>query len=244
MAAEFLAQLPTVPVESLPAGSDCPICSDTYSTEPTENGDIDSPVRLPCDHIIGGECIRKWLSSGANTCPLCRCQFFASTLHESDSPDFSDSSEEDSPVESPDENSLLLRAGILASQLEAQHARRLRHAARQAGERALYRQLQREGARLPPLPVSVPGISASEAPSREIDIHESLAPQRVDRNEEAFFEQLQRMGAFNEPIGSRMRLNDDRRLANRLRWHEHRSHGRVYYPDGYVVNGVRGGEWS
>lgn len=259
MAAEFLAQLPSVPVESLPAGSDCPICSDAYPAEPTESGiarlarlllgksheatkAIDSPVRLPCNHIIGGECIRTWISSGGTTCPLCRHRLFSLARNETHRPHLDNGHEAHFPTASPGEASRLLTLAIQAALEGRERPQDIRP--RQVRERALYLRLQREGARLLPLPEGIQGISASGDSSREISMNESLAPQRFDRNEEALFEQLQRMGAFNEPIGSRRRLNDDRRLMNRLQWYYHRSHGLVYFPDDNVVNGVRGGEWS
>lgn len=34
---------------------------------------VDEPVRLPCSHILGSECLKQWLSSsGAASCPLCK----------------------------------------------------------------------------------------------------------------------------------------------------------------------------
>lgn len=46
---------------------DCPIHYDT----PTR------PVRTPCNHTFCAECLTHWLRT-ANTCPMCRAQFFAS----------------------------------------------------------------------------------------------------------------------------------------------------------------------
>lgn len=203
------------------------------------------PSNLPCDHIVGSKCIKKWLSlenSGANTCPLCRRQFFGPI-----------------PIREIDLNmNDVYNLEILAASAQSTEMRRLtreilaklalRESAfnraaqrtRPTREQALYLQLQREGARLPSLPENVPGISASKSSS----MSESLAPQRADRNEVAFFEELQRIGAFNEPVGSRRRMNDDRRLVNRMRFQVHRNVGLVYCPDNHAVNGVRGGRWS
>lgn len=94
-------------------------------------------------------------------------------------------------------------------------------------------QLRREGARLPMLPANSVGISQNGV------VASSAALQRLDRNEEAFFGELQRMGAFDEPGGSRRRGDDDRGLANRVRWSEYRGRGLVYCP-GDVL---RRGEW-
>lgn len=34
---------------------------------------IEAPVILPCNHIVGATCISKWLEN-ADTCPMCRAQ--------------------------------------------------------------------------------------------------------------------------------------------------------------------------
>lgn len=133
MAAEFLAQLPTVTVESLPPGSECPICSDVYSTELTENGAVDSPVRLPCNHIFGGECIRHWLSpgkSGANGCPLCRRQFFTQIPNVQDNPDIDDVHDADLTAESREEALQRLRLEVQATVELREYARNLNTARR------------------------------------------------------------------------------------------------------------------
>lgn len=36
-------------------------------------GNIETPVILPCNHIVGATCISKWLEN-ADTCPMCRAQ--------------------------------------------------------------------------------------------------------------------------------------------------------------------------
>lgn len=147
MAAEFLAQLPTVTVESLPAGSECPICSDVYSTEPIENGAVDSLVRLLCNYIFGGECIRKWLStrkSGANGCPLCRRQFFKQILDALDNPNIDDVHDADLTAESREEALQRLRLEVQATVELRKYARTLNTArrTRPSRERALYLRLQ------------------------------------------------------------------------------------------------------
>ncbi|KAF1835873.1 hypothetical protein BDW02DRAFT_267359 [Decorospora gaudefroyi] len=46
----------------------CNICTEHFS-------DVHQPVALPCKHIFGHECIKKWLKSGrgnTNACPTCR----------------------------------------------------------------------------------------------------------------------------------------------------------------------------
>lgn len=36
-------------------------------------GNIETPVILPCNHIVGAKCISKWFEN-ADTCPMCRAQ--------------------------------------------------------------------------------------------------------------------------------------------------------------------------
>lgn len=38
------------------------------------DGDADSPVRLPCLHVFGDRCIKRWLEE-EGTCPLCRYDY-------------------------------------------------------------------------------------------------------------------------------------------------------------------------
>lgn len=52
------------------------------------------------------------------------------------------------------------------------------------------------------------------------------------RHEQAFFDELQRIGAFSEPLGTRTRLNSDRAIANRRTWVRYRQAGKVYHPGG------------
>jgi hypothetical protein len=47
----------------------CLICTEAFSAD-------HQPVTLPCKHIFGYECIKKWLHTGrgnSNRCPHCRC---------------------------------------------------------------------------------------------------------------------------------------------------------------------------
>lgn len=80
MAEAFLNNLPNVARGVL--GEDeqrCSICMEPYGCTPSENGIIERPVRLACNHIIGSECIAHWVSSsaqGTNVCPICRRVLF------------------------------------------------------------------------------------------------------------------------------------------------------------------------
>ena len=58
----------------------CGICTEAYN-EQTENQEESqhTPVKLPCGHVFGSECITSWLSpetGRSNTCPLCRHELF------------------------------------------------------------------------------------------------------------------------------------------------------------------------
>ncbi|KAL9133830.1 MAG: hypothetical protein Q9175_004987 [Cornicularia normoerica] len=70
----FIKSLPVVSHTDLSQDTqDCPICIEQYySLQHSE-----SPVRLPCSHIMGKECLLRWLKSSAsnttnNSCPICR----------------------------------------------------------------------------------------------------------------------------------------------------------------------------
>lgn len=57
----------------------CRICALTYGTGDTDE-DIEFPIQLPCQHVFGEKCIRKWLGENmdvghsSNTCPIRRAQ--------------------------------------------------------------------------------------------------------------------------------------------------------------------------
>lgn len=69
---QYVALLPTVPLDSLPAAAEdrrCALCLTTY------HRDNEEPVMLPCSHNYDRECINEWLSEekeGKSTCPTCR----------------------------------------------------------------------------------------------------------------------------------------------------------------------------
>lgn len=65
---ELVDQLPAIDFHDLPNDSHaCDICMEPFdSTDEPEQ-----PVKLPCGHVMGRNCITKWLAS-SNTCPLCR----------------------------------------------------------------------------------------------------------------------------------------------------------------------------
>lgn len=77
-AEKFLKSLPTLSFSDLSEGDqDCPICIETYNNDRHS----ESPVRLPCKHIMGKDCLLNWLKSSVlnaknNTCPMCRTVLF------------------------------------------------------------------------------------------------------------------------------------------------------------------------
>ena len=74
----FLESLPILALADLRLDSlECPFCIEPYQNSPHS----ERPVRLPCNHVMGNDCLRKWLnSSGANAnnnaCPTCRAVLF------------------------------------------------------------------------------------------------------------------------------------------------------------------------
>lgn len=76
-ATQYLRILPRVSLQELPSDRQgCDICLTEYNTgEESEN-----PVRLPCGHVFGDDCLSKWLSSSeatkTSTCPVCRAVLF------------------------------------------------------------------------------------------------------------------------------------------------------------------------
>lgn len=69
---KFIEQLPDINLKDFPNELDCHICM-----EPFKNAD-ENPVQLPCGHILGRNCISKWLET-STTCPLCRHVLFKQT---------------------------------------------------------------------------------------------------------------------------------------------------------------------
>ena len=68
---KFVDQLPGIDPKDFPNETSCHICMEPFdSTEAPE-----SPVQLPCSHVMGRRCISKWLDSN-NNCPLCRRVLF------------------------------------------------------------------------------------------------------------------------------------------------------------------------
>ncbi|MCJ1465399.1 hypothetical protein MMC07_004017 [Pseudocyphellaria aurata] len=80
MADRLLAALPVVDIASLTEEEKaCLVCTYAYR-EPTtaataaseEPSERESAVRLRCQHVIGKDCLSRWLKGGNKTCPICR----------------------------------------------------------------------------------------------------------------------------------------------------------------------------
>ena len=73
---DFLKSLPVISLSDIPEGK-CPIC-----IEPFQDAlDAERPVRLPCKHTFGYDCLEKWLTSSVlnrnnKHCPTCRAALF------------------------------------------------------------------------------------------------------------------------------------------------------------------------
>ena len=77
----FVDSLPVLALSDLPErDQDCHICVEPYTR------DAEEPVRLPCKHILGRDCLLQWLTStnlNNNTCPVCRAILFDELDHSS-----------------------------------------------------------------------------------------------------------------------------------------------------------------
>ena len=72
----FLESLPVIKLGDLPEDSQtCHICHELY-TDPSPEG-AENPVKLPCGHVLGSECLAKWFNGSKNSCPMCRAILFS-----------------------------------------------------------------------------------------------------------------------------------------------------------------------
>lgn len=185
-----MADFPIVSRADLVYGDRCGICRETYSTNVTSSGTVsEDPVRLPCGHEFGLECISTWLSpeEGKNSCPMCRHVLFpiASKIEEGFVNLHHIEDWDDMVTESDTE---LAANGIV-------------HRSRPFQDWLLYSQLQSQGANLPEWRPS------STHPGPRLD----------SSQEEALFRELQRRGAFSVlpiPVGP---LVSERRVWDLLR---------------------------
>ena len=67
----FLSRLPDVDLIDFPNETNCNICMEHFG----DTEDSESPVQLPCHHVVGRNCISRWLET-KNSCPFCRHVLF------------------------------------------------------------------------------------------------------------------------------------------------------------------------
>ena len=74
--ANFLNQLPDIGLGDIPNVTSCNICMESFGS--TEDPESESPVQIPCGHVMGRKCISRWLET-SNSCPMCRHVLFEQT---------------------------------------------------------------------------------------------------------------------------------------------------------------------
>lgn len=52
----------------------CPCCYVAYGTSAAEDEEAEHPVKTPCNHVFGNQCLETWLPN--NSCPICRGELF------------------------------------------------------------------------------------------------------------------------------------------------------------------------
>ena len=80
----WIKTLKKVPMSAVSSGEvhpECAICKNQYRLYPAnDSGEKpEQPMMLPCKHIMGENCLQKWLSPGGgsgNSCPICRRKLF------------------------------------------------------------------------------------------------------------------------------------------------------------------------
>ena len=78
-AQEFLLSLPIVRYEDLPENyQSCHICHELFD-DPAVEENIEFPVRLPCNHVLGSDCLTIWFGHN-NSCPMCRAVLFENSV--------------------------------------------------------------------------------------------------------------------------------------------------------------------
>ena len=79
----FLGNVPCVELTDLPpSDNECYICQQRFHTTPWQlGGTLNRPVRLYCGHIVGFQCLARWMLSANfhNACPLCRVEIVHSS---------------------------------------------------------------------------------------------------------------------------------------------------------------------
>lgn len=74
----FLKSLTALSLADIAQDSqECPLCNEPYQ----DSRHSGHAVRLPCNHVLGKDCLAKWFKSSTtnannNTCPFCRAELF------------------------------------------------------------------------------------------------------------------------------------------------------------------------
>lgn len=74
---QFLCEIPTIDITPSLEKDECFICRESYQTNKWElGGTVHCPVALPCGHILGLQCLARWVLSPTfdNSCSFCRLQ--------------------------------------------------------------------------------------------------------------------------------------------------------------------------
>lgn len=74
---QYLCTIPTLEITPSLAEEECGICKEGYQNNEWQRGEIvHRPVALPCGHILGFQCLARWMLSPTfdNQCYLCRAQ--------------------------------------------------------------------------------------------------------------------------------------------------------------------------
>ena len=156
---DFLKNLPKVKSDELPPEREsCMICQEQYGTV-TNDGILEHPVRLPCGHVLGNDCIEKWLyDNDQNTCPYCRKELFPSTLLESEDEEYKEEEDNDDDDDYDTyymHDAEYIRVAIEGIVEEPERIQALSTAAIRECE--LYLRLSRARAQLPPLKTELGG---------------------------------------------------------------------------------------
>lgn len=74
---QYLCTIPTLEITPPLAEEECGICKEGYQNNEWQlGGTVHRPVALPCGHILGFQCLARWMLSPTfdNQCHLCRAQ--------------------------------------------------------------------------------------------------------------------------------------------------------------------------
>lgn len=70
---DIMATFPRVADADLPDPV-CPCCYVAYGTSAAEGEAAEHPVKTPCNHVFGNQCLETWLPN--NSCPICRGELY------------------------------------------------------------------------------------------------------------------------------------------------------------------------